>query len=194
MTQGAPWTSNMMAGQLIGQITQILAYGRLPLSQITGVYHRVHVMIHDSSTQLIHNFPKFQTCIGTAHGCDDDICFAVFLSKHFTLDIFHDYSTHVQNVKVFDDLGLIGQNVIQLLIACNVCHLGHVAELSKLSIKGKLHAYSSTYSCFCFKVHTLSRYPLAWVLMQRNMLMYLVKSPPLLVLLSICSLEGQCST
>ena len=87
------------------------------------MYHRIHVMIHDSSTQLIHNFPKFQTCIGTAHGCDDDICFAVGLLKLFTLDIFHHYDTHVQKVKVFDDLGLISQKVTQLLIVCDVCHL-----------------------------------------------------------------------
>ena len=108
----------MLAGQLVSQIAQILAFGRLPLSRITAVYHRVCVMIHGSSTQLIHNFPKFKMCIGTAHGCDDDICFAVGLSKPFALDIFHHYDTRVQNVKVFDDLGLIGQKVTQLLIAC----------------------------------------------------------------------------
>ena len=54
--------------------------------------------------------------------------------------------------------------------------------------------YSSMYSCLCARLHTLSRYPLAWVLIWRNMLMYSVKSPPLPVLLSIFSLEGQCST
>ena len=130
---GAPGTSNMMAGQLINQITQILAYGRLPLCRTVGVYHRVLVMIHDSSTQSIHNF---QMCIGTAHGCDDDVCLAVGLPKLFTLDIFHHYGTCVQNMKVFADLGLISQKVIQLLIVCDVCHLGHVATLFKLSIKG----------------------------------------------------------
>ena len=125
-----------MAGQLISQITQVLAYGRLPLSWTANVYHRVSVMIHYSFTQSIHNFPQFEACIGTAHGCDDDVCFAIWLLKLFAMNIFHHYNTHVKNVKVFYDLGLISQKVIQLLLVCDVHHLGHVGALSKLSIKG----------------------------------------------------------
>ena len=75
-------------------------------------------------------------CIGTAYEYDDDICFAVGLSKLFALDIFHYYDTYIQNVKIFNDLGLISQKVKQLLITCDVCHPGHVAALSKLSVKG----------------------------------------------------------
>ena len=125
-----------MAGQLISQIAQVLAYGRLPFSWTANVYHRVSVVIHYSFTQSIHYFPQFTACIGTAPGYDDDICLAIWLLKLFTMNVFHHYDTRVENVKVFYDLGLIGQKVIQLLIACDVHHLGHVGALSKLSIKG----------------------------------------------------------
>ena len=56
------------------------------------------------------------------------------------------------------------------------------------SMTPSFDAYSSMYSCLCSRLHTLSGYPLAWVLIRRNMLMYLLK------LLLIFSLEGQCST
>ena len=124
-----------MGGQLVSRITQVL--GRLPLSWTANVYHRVGVMIHYSFTQSIHDFPQFKVHIGTAHGCNDDVCLAIWPLKLFAMNVFHRYDTHVENVKVFYDLGLIGQKVIQLLVVCDVHHLGHVGVLSKLSIKGK---------------------------------------------------------
>ena len=62
------------------------------------------------------------------------------------------------------------------------------------SMTPSLDVYSSMYSCLCSRLCTLSRYPLAWVLIWRNMLMDSVKRPPLPILLSFFSLEGQCST